>query len=77
MSNRSLVLDAVQSIRNEGVIDRNKLEWGRWALSIPHEDWAVLTRINPALISKDAKERSNAMLKFINSPESMPYRVTP
>jgi hypothetical protein len=75
MSERSLILDTVQQYRNEGVIDRNKLEWGRWALSIPHEDFAILCRINPDLNSRDAATRTAAMKKFIASPESLPYRV--
>jgi hypothetical protein len=75
MSERSLILDTLQSFRNEGVIDRNKLERGRWALSIPNEDWYKLIKINPDLNSRDPATRTAAMTKFINSPESMPYRV--
>ena len=47
----------------------------RWALSIPADDHAFLVRANPALGSKDPVERTRAWTKFINSPESLPYRV--
>ncbi len=38
-------------------------------------DYYSLIRANPDLVSKDAKTRTNAMMKFIASPESLPYRV--
>lgn len=49
--------------------------FGRLALQIPMADYYRLIRANPDLASKDAKTRTNAMLKFIASPESIPYRV--
>ena len=49
--------------------------FGRLALQIPIEDYRRLVAANPDLASRDAKVKTNAMLKFIASPESMPYRV--
>lgn len=56
----------------EGV---KKTDGTRWALSIPAWDYELFKRINPALTSKDAKTRTNAMLSFLNHPASKPYRV--
>lgn len=49
-------------------------DWGYVGLCIPELDYAVLTRTNPDLISKDHETRNRAWQKFMNSPESLPYR---
>lgn len=58
---------------DEPVPDREGL--GRWALSIPLLKWVELRRKYPAMRSKDAQTRTKAYLAFMQSPESIPYRV--
>jgi len=61
-------------VRKEGgVPDRPGL--GRLALTIPPGDYQALRRANPDLASPDGKIRSRAWVKFMQSPESLPYRV--
>jgi hypothetical protein len=48
---------------------------GRWALSIPLLKWVELRRKYPALACKDVQIRSRAYMQFMNSDESIPYRV--
>jgi len=48
---------------------------GRWALSVPMEDWLGLRRKYPDLQSKDPATRSKAWERFIQSDESKPYRT--
>jgi len=62
--NRAAILRENEYLRNtQGV---RKTDVLRLALQIPEEDHAALVRINPALASKDAKERTNAWLAFMN-----------
>ena len=71
---RGAILRENEYLRNtQGV---RKTDVLRLALQIPEDDHAALVRINPALASKDAKERTAAWLAFIKSPESLPYRVS-
>jgi hypothetical protein len=51
------------------------LSFARLALQIPEEDHARLVVANPALASKDAKERTRAWEAFMRDPASEPYRV--
>jgi hypothetical protein len=72
--NRTPILESVAALRNEG--GANDTEGlGRWALSIPFEDWLRLREKYPELASKDAKTKSRAYLRFMRSPESEPFRV--
>lgn len=72
--NRADVLDAVAATRREHpVADREG--FGRWALSIPFEDHAALVRKYPDLAARDAQIRTRAWHVFIQSDESMPYRM--
>jgi hypothetical protein len=71
---RPLILDTVQRVRlSGGVDDREGL--GRWALSIPFEDWIALREKYPELASNDPKIKSRAYLRFMRSPESLPYKM--
>ena len=47
---------------------------GRWALSVPLEDWQRLRGKYPDLASTDAAIKSRAWLEFIASPEAAPFR---
>jgi hypothetical protein len=60
-------LRATQGVRKTDVL--------RLALQIPPEDHERLVIANPALASKDAKERTNAWMAFLRDPASEPYRV--
>lgn len=71
---RGLILDTLQRMRNlEPMADLPGI--GRWALSIPAEDWLTIREQYPELQSKDGQERSRAWARFIASDESIPYRV--
>jgi hypothetical protein len=73
MEERAQILRENEYLRKtEGV---RKTDGLRLALQIPVDDHARLIRANPALNSKDAKERTAAWMKFINSPLSLPYKV--
>ena len=52
-----------------------KQDWGYLACSIPPLDWAVIKVRLPDLMSPDAQIKNQAWAKFLNSPESLPYRV--
>lgn len=73
MSERSENLRLNEFLRNNAGV--RKSDGIRWSLSIPYDDWVALGRLNPALRSKDAVEKTKAWKAFINSPESIPYRV--
>jgi hypothetical protein len=71
---RPLILDTVARVRADGgIADREGL--GRWALSIPFEDYIALRDKYPELASTDPKIKSRAYRRFMRSPESLPYRV--
>jgi len=70
----SLILQTNAELQKcDPVADRDGL--GRWALSIPFLKWMELRRQYPDLASKDPQIRSRAYLRFMRSPESIPYRV--
>jgi hypothetical protein len=73
MDERSANLRLNEFLRNSDGV--KKSDGVRWSLSIPYDDWAALGRLNPALRSKDPVEKTKAWKAFINSPESIPYRV--
>jgi hypothetical protein len=71
---RPLILDTMAELRKAGgAPDRPGL--GRWALSVPFEDWVRLREKYPDLASTDAKVKSRAWLKLIASPEAAPFKV--
>ena len=74
-ASEALILDTAAELRkcSEPIPDREGL--GRWALSIPFVDWLALRRKYPELASADPQIRSRAYLRFMASPESMPFRV--
>jgi hypothetical protein len=73
MQGRGAILTENEYLRKtEGV---RKTDGLRLALQIPIEDHQRLIAANPALASKDAKERTEAWHAFMRSPVSLPYRV--
>lgn len=70
---RAALLEIVADTRREPVADREGL--GRWALSVPYEDWLILKRKYPDLGARDGQIRTRAWQRFIQSPESYPYRM--
>jgi hypothetical protein len=53
--------------------DRDGL--GRWALSIPFEDYQGLRVTWPELSASDPITKSRAYKRFLRHPDSLPYRV--
>ena len=47
----------------------------RKAADIPVDDYFRIVRLNPALASRDPVEQKAAWDKYLQSPESLPYRV--
>lgn len=71
---RRLILDTAAELRKAGgVADQQGL--GRWALSVPLEDWQRLRGKYPDLASTDAAIKSRAWLAFIASPEAAPFKI--
>jgi hypothetical protein len=71
---RDALLGMVADTRREHPIaDREGL--GRWAVSVPFEDWLGLIRKYPDLQAPDAQIKTRAWLRFIASDESNPYRM--
>lgn len=73
-TNRDALLGVVADTRREHpVADREGL--GRWALSVPIEDWLKLRLKYPDLAAPDAQIKTRAWLAFMGSDESAPYRM--
>lgn len=72
---RELILDTNQRLRNEDLITKDRPGFGRYALNIPFEDYVALQAKYPELASNDPLVKSKAYHKFMQSPESLPYRV--
>jgi hypothetical protein len=71
---RPLILDTLAEMRKaHPMADREGL--GRWALSIPMEDWLRLREKYPDLAVSDPVIKSRAYARFIQSAESLPFRV--
>ena len=71
---RDQLLEVVAATRREHPIaDRQGL--GRWALSVPIEDYCALRRKYPDLAAPDAQIKSRAWLAFMASDECKPYRM--
>jgi hypothetical protein len=62
-------------LAREGRIPTRHAPFAEHILRIPERDFAFLCRAFPAMLSKDAGERSAAILEFQQSPLSEPYRV--
>jgi hypothetical protein len=71
---RAAILESVKTMRQEAAT-KDAPGFGRWALSIPFEDWISLREKYPELASPDAKIKSRAYLRFMRSAESLPFRV--
>jgi len=72
---RQNILDTLQRARNEGLAPKDRPGLGRWALSVPAEDWLRLRAKYPDLQCPDGKIQSAAWQAFIRSDESLPYRM--
>lgn len=59
--------------KNPGVL--TDLSFGRYALSIPLEDYEVLKQKYPILVNGSNAERAAFYKKWLRSSESIPYRV--
>jgi hypothetical protein len=71
---RDQIITDIAGLRQAGgARDRDGL--GRWALSIPFEDWIGLRAKYPDLASTDVKVKSRAYLRFMRSAESLKYRI--
>lgn len=51
------------------------LDGMKWALQIPQDDYSMLAKAMPELVSKDGAERHKAWQEFMVSSLSLPYRV--
>lgn len=71
---RSALLHGIERMRLEGAT-KDAEGFGRWALSIPFEDYVALGTKYPALMSKDPREKQKFYRWFMQSDESLPYRV--
>lgn len=57
--------------------DARKMDWGWPVMRIPLLDLELLKQRNPELASLDGATKRRAWLRFLRSPESLPYRVQP
>lgn len=72
---RGAILDENRVILNAR--DARKLGWGEPSLRIPELDLVLLKAKYPDLASRDGLVKRRAWIKFLNDPESAPYRVQP
>jgi hypothetical protein len=73
---RRRVLELNQDLRKDSALKGLPGDdWGYVALNIPVEDHAVLMIRFPDMASPDAEIAHRAVMKFLASPESEPYRV--
>ncbi len=72
--NRSMILERNSQLRNNPDA-LNDLTFGRQVMTIPLADYEMLRRKHPELRSSDNQVRSDWYKKFIQSAESLPYRV--
>ena len=70
---RSTILEGNKRIRNDAKL--RKLDAMQWALRIPEIDYRMLLQKNPDLDSFDGDIKRRAWVTFINSAESLPYKV--
>ncbi len=73
---RRAVMEETAKIRSEGIVQDREL-FGRWCLTIPYEDHERLKRSVKwrELGSIDNATRHRAWRRFLQSPDSAPYRV--
>lgn len=62
-------------LAREGRIDTRHAPFAEHILRVPELDFELLARVFPGLKSKDADERTRAVVEFQQSPLSEPYRV--
>jgi len=74
--NRKIILDQNHAIRDKRLPAPQRLEDGEVTFRIPHDDYKVLTRIYPSLVSKDHAVRLAAWKKLRQSPVGEKYLVT-
>lgn len=70
---RPTILEGNKRIRTQAAL--RKLDAMEWALRIPEIDYRMLLQTNPDLDSHDGEIKRTAWVKFINSAESLPYKV--
>ncbi len=73
---RQAAMEEIAAIRSAGVVGDREL-FGRWCLSVPYEDMERLKRSVKwrELGSMDTETRHRAWRRFMQSPDSAPYRV--
>lgn len=72
---RSLILEANRQAATDR--DARTMGWGEPVLRIPQVDYELLKQSHPQLFQGDAQQKRAAWVRFLNSPESAPYRVRP
>lgn len=72
---RDNILSTLERCRAERSHPRDLDGLGRWALSVPFEDWLRLKAKYPDLACKDGKIQTKAWQTFIQSSESIPFRM--
>lgn len=65
---RQLILERNAELRKNKDVKRN-LSFGGWVASIPYEDYHMLRQKFPKLRSRDAKDRSEEMMRILQMPE--------
>jgi hypothetical protein len=71
---RPMILDTLAEMRKAAPM-RDQEGLGRWALSVPMEDWLALRERFPDLQSKDQQTKTRAWLRIVNDPEFSYLRV--
>lgn len=72
---RKRVLELNEALRKDSDLGGVPGDWGYVALNIPPLDHAVLMLRYPDLASPDPEIVHKALMKFMASPESEPYKV--
>ena len=72
---RDDIMQTLEQFRREGIKPGDRDGLGRWALSIPFEDFERLCLKYPELASKDPQTKSAAYKRFMRSDASKPYRM--
>jgi hypothetical protein len=73
---RNAILERNKRLRaDSGAPLRDLPGIGRLALSIPALDWEHIRKKYPELESTDGQTKRNAIIKFVNSSDSLPYKV--
>jgi hypothetical protein len=72
---RELILEANRSAVNDR--SARTMGWGEPVLRIPTVDYEMLKQSHPQLFQGDAQQKRAAWVQFLNSAESVPFRVRP